>query len=92
MRIIFLCCRIPHYEQRLRSLHFKKKFGISVNEVTPRIKAVMEASRQVARSRRLRKLLELVLAFGNYMNRGARGNATGYVNFISLDDRMKIWK
>ena len=58
-------------------IHFKKKFGISVNEVSPRIKAVMEASRQVARSRRLRKILELVLAFGNYMNRGARGNAAG---------------
>lgn len=38
----------------------------------------MEASREVARSRRLRKILELVLAFGNYMNRGARGNASGF--------------
>lgn len=38
----------------------------------------MEASREVARSRRLRKLLELVLALGNYMNRGARGNAFGF--------------
>lgn len=38
----------------------------------------MEASREVARSRRLRKLLELVLAVGNYMNRGARGNASGF--------------
>lgn len=38
----------------------------------------MEASREVARSRRLRKLLELVLAVGNYMNRGPRGNASGF--------------
>lgn len=38
----------------------------------------MEASREVARSRRLRKILELVLALGNYMNRGARGNASGF--------------
>lgn len=37
----------------------------------------MEASREVARSRRLRRLLEIVLALGNYMNRGARGNASG---------------
>ena len=44
----------------------------------PRLTNVMEASREVARSRRLRKLLEIVLALGNYMNRGARGNANGF--------------
>lgn len=38
----------------------------------------MEASREVARSRRLKKLLEIVLALGNYMNKGARGNAFGF--------------
>lgn len=43
------------------------------------MRAVLEASRQVARSRKLRKLLELVLALGNYVNRGnARGNAGGF--------------
>lgn len=51
---------------------------ITINYLTPRIASVMEASREVARSRRLRKLLELVLALGNYMNRGARGNASGF--------------
>lgn len=51
---------------------------MTVNEITPRISNVMEASREVARSRRLRKLLEIVLALGNYMNRGARGNASGF--------------
>lgn len=71
--------RVPHYEQRLRSLHYKKKFAASIAELTPRMRAVLEASRQVARSRRLRKLLELVLALGNYVNRGnARGNACGF--------------
>lgn len=74
----FYQCRIPHYEQRLKSLHYKKRFMMTVNDLSPRIASVMEASREVARSRRLRKLLELVLALGNYMNRGARGNASGF--------------
>lgn len=56
--------RIPHYEQRLKSLHYKKRFMITVNDLIPRIRSVMEASREIARSRRLRKLLELVLALG----------------------------
>ncbi|XP_068085675.1 disheveled-associated activator of morphogenesis 1 isoform X2 [Anabrus simplex] len=77
-RFLYEISKIPHYEQRLRSLHYKKRFGVWLGEVQPRIKSVMEASREVARSRRLRRLLEIVLALGNYMNRGARGNAFGF--------------
>lgn len=72
------CSRIHHYEQRLKSLHYKKRFNITLNDLFPRINNIMEASREVSRSRRLRKLLEIVLALGNYMNRGARGNAFGF--------------
>lgn len=43
--------------------------------------AVLEASKELQRSKRLRILLEVVLAFGNYMNRGARGNAVGEILF-----------
>ncbi|XP_062715617.1 disheveled-associated activator of morphogenesis 1 isoform X2 [Aedes albopictus] len=77
-RFLYEISKIPHYEQRLRSLHYKKRFQVTVSDLSPRIASVMEASREVARSRRLRKLLELVLALGNYMNRGARGNASGF--------------
>uniref|UniRef100_A0A146MFK9 Disheveled-associated activator of morphogenesis 2 n=3 Tax=Lygus hesperus TaxID=30085 RepID=A0A146MFK9_LYGHE len=77
-RFLYEISKIPHYEQRLRSLHFKKRFSVWTGEVEPRIKAVMEASRETTRSRRLRKVLEVVLALGNYMNRGARGNACGF--------------
>ncbi|KAL1138866.1 hypothetical protein AAG570_008928, partial [Ranatra chinensis] len=77
-RFLYEISKIAHYEQRLRSLHYKKRFTVWVGEVEPKIRAVMEASREVSRSRRLRKLLELVLALGNYMNRGARGNASGF--------------
>lgn len=48
----------------MKSLHYKKRFMLTVNDLIPRIGSVMEASREVARSRRLRKLLELVLALG----------------------------
>ncbi|XP_017787328.1 PREDICTED: disheveled-associated activator of morphogenesis 1 isoform X2 [Nicrophorus vespilloides] len=77
-RFLYEISKVPHYEQRLRSLHYKKRFTITVNEILPRIASVMEASREVSRSRRLRRLLEIVLALGNYMNRGARGNASGF--------------
>ncbi|CAN7941935.1 unnamed protein product, partial [Ixodes hexagonus] len=70
--------RIIHYEQRLKTLYYKKKFQERVADCKPKIVAVLEASKEVQRSKRLKKLLEVVLAFGNYMNRGQRGNAVGF--------------
>ena len=54
---------------RLRTLHYKKKFHVWFSEIKPKLQAVLEASKEVQRSKRLKKMLELILAFGNYMNR-----------------------
>ncbi|KAG2467909.1 DAAM2 protein, partial [Polypterus senegalus] len=40
--------------------------------------AILSASREVCRSKRLKQILEVVLAFGNFMNKGQRGNAFGF--------------
>lgn len=77
-RFIYDMSRIVHYEQRLKSLFTKKRFPERMGEVKPRVQAVLEASKELQRSQRLKILLEVVLAFGNYMNRGARGNASGF--------------
>ncbi|XP_048259001.1 disheveled-associated activator of morphogenesis 1-like [Haliotis rufescens] len=77
-RFLYEMSRIVHYEQRLKALYFKKKFQDRRGDCKNRIEAVFEASKQVLRSRKLKKLLELVLALGNYMNRGQRGNASGF--------------
>lgn len=42
------------------------------------MEAILSASREVMVSKKLKKLLEVVLAFGNYMNKGQRGNAYGF--------------
>lgn len=77
-RFLFELSKVTHYEQRLRTLHYKKKFTIWLSELRPKIQAVLEASKEVQRSKRLKRMLELILAFGNYMNRGQRGNAVGF--------------
>ncbi|KAG7265270.1 hypothetical protein CRUP_020516 [Coryphaenoides rupestris] len=73
-----LLSRINHYQQRLQSLYFKKKFAERVAEMKPKVEALTKASKEVLHSRNLRQLLEVVLAFGNYMNKGQRGNAYGF--------------
>ncbi|EDM03582.1 dishevelled associated activator of morphogenesis 1 (predicted) [Rattus norvegicus] len=77
-RFLFEMSRINHYQQRLQSLYFKKKFAERVAEVKPKVEAIRSSSEEVLRSSALKQLLEVVLAFGNYMNKGQRGNAYGF--------------
>uniref|UniRef100_A0A6I8S028 Dishevelled-associated activator of morphogenesis 1 n=1 Tax=Xenopus tropicalis TaxID=8364 RepID=A0A6I8S028_XENTR len=77
-RFLFEMSRINHYQQRLQSLYFKKKFAERVAEVKPKVEAIRDASKEVLQSKCLKQLLEVVLAFGNYMNKGQRGNAYGF--------------
>ncbi|XP_041070612.1 disheveled-associated activator of morphogenesis 1 isoform X3 [Carcharodon carcharias] len=77
-RFLYEMSRIPHYQQRLQSLYFKKKFAERVAEVKPKVEAIFLSSKEVLQSKNLKQLLEVVLAFGNYMNKGQRGNAYGF--------------
>lgn len=40
--------------------------------------AILNASKEVVQSKRMTQILEVVLAFGNFMNKGQRGNAYGF--------------
>ena len=70
--------RIPHYGQRLRALHFIKTRDERLEETRPQIEDLLFACEELVSSKKLRKVLEVVLAFGNVMNRGNRGNAFGF--------------
>ncbi|KAM6954265.1 disheveled-associated activator of morphogenesis 1b isoform 2-T2 [Aplochiton taeniatus] len=77
-RFLYEMSRINHYQQRLQSLYFKKKFAERVAEIKPKVVALNKASKEVLQSRNLKQFLEVVLAFGNFMNKGQRGNAYGF--------------
>ncbi|XP_055011138.1 disheveled-associated activator of morphogenesis 2 [Boleophthalmus pectinirostris] len=77
-RFLFEMSRIDHYQQRLQALFFKKKFAERLAETKPKVEALLNASKEVVRSKRLTQILEVVLAFGNFMNKGQRGNAFGF--------------
>lgn len=71
-------CRIPRYSQRLKSLYFMRTLDERVGDIKPHAEDVLFGCRELVSSQRLRKVLEIVLAFGNFMNRGNRGNAFGF--------------
>ncbi|CAM1313163.1 DAAM2 (predicted) [Pycnogonum litorale] len=51
---------------------------MALHKLSPVPLGLRRASKEVKQSRKLKKLLEIVLAIGNYMNRGQRGNAYGF--------------
>lgn len=77
-RFLYEMSRIPHYEQRLKALVYKKSFNDRLLELRPQLQAVQKACKELTRSKKLRSLLQIVLVLGNYMNRGQRGNAAGF--------------
>ncbi|KAM7135382.1 disheveled-associated activator of morphogenesis 2 isoform 4-T6 [Molossus nigricans] len=77
-RFLYEMSRIDHYQQRLQALFFKKKFQERLAEAKPKVEAILLGSRELIRSRRLKQLLEVVLAIGNFMNKGQRGGAYGF--------------
>ncbi|XP_021792911.1 disheveled-associated activator of morphogenesis 2 isoform X1 [Papio anubis] len=77
-RFLYEMSRIDHYQQRLQALFFKKKFQERLAEAKPKVEAILLASRELVRSKRLRQMLEVILAIGNFMNKGQRGGAYGF--------------
>ncbi|CAG2205708.1 DAAM [Mytilus edulis] len=77
-RFLFEASQVFHYEAILKALYFKKKFPERLGDIRPKINAVIDSSNTMMKSTKLRQLLEIILALGNFMNRGQRGNAKGF--------------
>lgn len=76
--------KIPRLAQRISTLTFMGNFNDSVQLIQPQLNALIAASMSIKSSGKLKKILEIVLAFGNYMNSSKRGAAYGF-RLQSLD-------
>uniref|UniRef100_A0A8C4EUC7 Formin-like protein 1 n=1 Tax=Dicentrarchus labrax TaxID=13489 RepID=A0A8C4EUC7_DICLA len=76
--------KIPRLSQRISTLTFMGNFPESVQLIQPQLNALIAASMSIKSSRKLKKILEIILAFGNYMNSSKRGAAYGF-RLQSLD-------
>ena len=68
-RFLYEMSQIHHYKERIVCLFYKKTFNERMVEVVPTVEAVLMASKEVCSSRQLKRMLEVLLAFGNYMNK-----------------------
>ncbi|XP_039976270.1 formin-like protein 1 [Xiphias gladius] len=76
--------KIPRLTQRINTLTFMGNFPDTVKRLQPQLNSIIAASMSIKSSVKLKKILEIVLAFGNYMNSSKRGAAYGF-RLQSLD-------
>uniref|UniRef100_A0A670KLB0 Grid2 interacting protein n=1 Tax=Podarcis muralis TaxID=64176 RepID=A0A670KLB0_PODMU len=77
---------VPDYKTRLRSLHFKTTLPEKMEELTASYECIYNASLELKNSKKLAKILEFVLAMGNYLNHGQpkTNKTTGFkINFLT---------
>ncbi|KAK2492632.1 hypothetical protein MC885_003549 [Smutsia gigantea] len=76
--------RIQRLPERMATLTFLGNFPDTAQLLMPQLNAIIAASMSIKSSDKLRQILEIVLAFGNYMNSSKRGAAYGF-RLQSLD-------
>ncbi|KAK2829645.1 hypothetical protein Q7C36_017635 [Tachysurus vachellii] len=83
-RFIMSFGKIPRLAQRISTLTFMGNFPETVKRLQPQLNSIIAASVSLKSSTKLKKILEIILAFGNYMNSSKRGAAYGF-RLQSLD-------
>ncbi|KAJ3608183.1 hypothetical protein NHX12_025233 [Muraenolepis orangiensis] len=76
--------KIPRLAQRISTLAYMGNFPSTIVSLQSQLKAVIAASESIQSSTKLKKILEIILAFGNYMNSSKRSAVYGF-RLQSLD-------
>ncbi|XP_063816059.1 formin-like protein 1 [Pseudophryne corroboree] len=87
-RFMVHLCSIPRLSERVNTMIFISSFPETATRLTPQLNALIAASMSIKSSEKLKGILELILAFGNYMNSSKRGAAYGF-RLQSLDVLME---
>ncbi|XP_043860784.1 formin-like protein 1 isoform X8 [Dromiciops gliroides] len=88
-RFMLRFSRIPRLSERMATLAFLGNFPDTAQLLMPQLNAIIAASMSLKSSDKLRNILEIVLAFGNYMNSSKRGAAYGF-RLQSLDALLEM--
>ncbi|XP_075758141.1 formin-like protein 3 isoform X4 [Pelodiscus sinensis] len=76
--------KVERLAQRMAIMAFLGNFQDNLQMLTPQLNAIIAASASVKASQKLKRMLEIILALGNYMNSSKRGCVYGF-KLQSLD-------
>uniref|UniRef100_A0AAR2KRI8 Formin-like 1a n=1 Tax=Pygocentrus nattereri TaxID=42514 RepID=A0AAR2KRI8_PYGNA len=84
-RFIMRFGKIKRLAQRISTLTFMGNFSDTVKRLQPQLNSIIAASMSLKSSTKLKKMLEIILAFGNYMNSSSKRGAVYGFRLQSLD-------
>ncbi|XP_051865564.1 formin-like protein 3 isoform X1 [Pristis pectinata] len=76
--------KIERLSQRMTIMTFVGNFAENIQMLNPQLNAIIAASASIKTSQKLKGMLEIILALGNYMNSSKRGAVYGF-KLQSLD-------
>uniref|UniRef100_A0A1I8IIZ2 FH2 domain-containing protein n=1 Tax=Macrostomum lignano TaxID=282301 RepID=A0A1I8IIZ2_9PLAT len=77
-QLLVALCRVPMLERKLQALRYAGQFEENFSGVEPPLRAVVAASMTLEKSVKFKKVLELILGLGNYLNSHKRGLTYGF--------------
>ncbi|XP_067170336.1 formin-like protein 3 isoform X3 [Apteryx mantelli] len=83
-RFMLQFSKVERLPQRMAIMAFLGNFAENLQMLTPQLNAIIAASASVKSSQKLKHMLEIILALGNYMNSSKRGAVYGF-KLQSLD-------
>ena len=75
---------VKRLERKLQLMAYMSSFDQNITGLRPQIAIVTSASRNLKSNTKIKKILEIILAFGNYMNSAKKGPCYGF-KLSSLD-------
>jgi hypothetical protein len=75
---------VERFSTKLQIMSFMSSFDENIKTVNAQVVTVSEASKSLQNSKNLKKVLEIILALGNYMNSTKKGHCFGF-RLESLD-------
>ncbi|XP_041036273.1 formin-like protein 3 isoform X2 [Carcharodon carcharias] len=83
-RFMLQFSKIERLPQRMTIMTFVGNFSENIQMLNPQLNAIIAASASIKTSQKLKRMLEIILALGNYMNSSKRGAVYGF-KLQSLD-------
>ncbi|XP_067880691.1 formin-like protein 3 isoform X1 [Heterodontus francisci] len=83
-RFMLQFSKIERLPQRMTIMTFVGNFVENIQMLNPQLNAIIAASASIKTSQKLKRMLEIILALGNYMNSSKRGAVYGF-KLQSLD-------